>query len=109
MTDQEIQKFIAEAAEAGAERALVKVGLHDEHAGNDVRVVNRCARDWRDKTFDWIVTCGPRTLAEQKVLVRKGASQTMRSRHLGCFIWQRCTGICRRTCKRQRRSPRSSG
>lgn len=47
-----------------------------------VRVVNRCARDWRDKTFDWIVTCGPRTLAEQKVLVRKGASQTMRSRHL---------------------------
>jgi peptidoglycan L-alanyl-D-glutamate endopeptidase CwlK len=47
-----------------------------------VRVVNRCARDWRDKTFTFIITCGPRTLEEQKLLVRKGASRTMRSRHL---------------------------
>ena len=47
-----------------------------------VRVVNRCTRDWRDKTFTFIITCGPRTLAEQKLLVRKGASKTMRSRHL---------------------------
>jgi peptidoglycan L-alanyl-D-glutamate endopeptidase CwlK len=47
-----------------------------------VRVVKRCAADWRDKTFQFIVTCGPRTLEEQKLLVRKGASKTMRSRHL---------------------------
>lgn len=47
-----------------------------------VRVVTRCARDWKDKTFQFIITCGPRTLEEQKLLVRKGASKTMRSRHL---------------------------
>lgn len=47
-----------------------------------VRVVRRCADDWRDKTLTWIITCGPRTLEEQKLLVRKGASKTMRSRHL---------------------------
>lgn len=47
-----------------------------------VRVVRRCAKDWKDKTFTWIVTCGVRTLEEQRVLVRKGASKTMRSRHI---------------------------
>lgn len=47
-----------------------------------VRVVKRCAADWRDKTFQFIITCGPRTIEEQKLLVRKGASKTMRSRHL---------------------------
>lgn len=47
-----------------------------------VRVVRRCAKDWGDKTFTWIITCGPRTLEEQKLLVKKGASRTMRSRHL---------------------------
>lgn len=47
-----------------------------------VRVVKRCAADWRDKTFQFIITCGPRTIEEQKMLVRKGASKTMRSRHL---------------------------
>jgi len=47
-----------------------------------VRVVKRCAADWRDKTFQFVITCGPRTLEEQKLLVRKGASKTMRSRHL---------------------------
>jgi peptidoglycan L-alanyl-D-glutamate endopeptidase CwlK len=30
----------------------------------------------------FIITCGPRTVAEQKILVAKGASKTMRSRHL---------------------------
>lgn len=47
-----------------------------------VRVVRRCAADWRDKTLTFIVTCGVRTLEEQKVLVKKGASKTMRSRHI---------------------------
>jgi len=47
-----------------------------------VRVVLRCAKDWKDPGTGFIVTCGLRTLAEQKVLVAKGASKTMRSRHL---------------------------
>ena len=47
-----------------------------------VRVVLRCAKDWKDAGTGFIVTCGLRTLAEQKVLVAKGASKTMRSRHL---------------------------
>ena len=47
-----------------------------------VRVVLRCADDWKDAETGFIVTCGLRTLAEQKVLVAKGASKTLRSRHL---------------------------
>ena len=47
-----------------------------------VRVVLRCAADWKDAGTGFIVTCGLRTLAEQKVLVAKGASKTLRSRHL---------------------------
>ena len=47
-----------------------------------VRVVLRCADDWKDAETGFIVTCGLRTLEEQKVLVAKGASNTMRSRHL---------------------------
>tara|TARA_R110000868_G_scaffold9976_1_gene49079 strand:- start:38 stop:442 length:405 start_codon:yes stop_codon:yes gene_type:complete len=47
-----------------------------------VRVVLRCAEDWKDAGTGFIVTCGMRTLEEQKVLVAKGASKTLRSRHL---------------------------
>jgi peptidoglycan L-alanyl-D-glutamate endopeptidase CwlK len=47
-----------------------------------VRVVQRCAKDWKDGGTGFIITCGTRTLAEQKVLVAKGASKTLRSRHL---------------------------
>lgn len=47
-----------------------------------VRVVTRCAKDWKDATFQFIVTCGQRTIEEQQLLVAKGASKTMRSRHL---------------------------
>jgi peptidoglycan LD-endopeptidase CwlK len=47
-----------------------------------VRVVRRCAADWKDEKFTFIVTCGTRTLEEQKILVAKGASRTMRSRHI---------------------------
>ena len=47
-----------------------------------VRVVLRCAADWNDAETGFIVTCGLRTLAEQRVLVAKGASKTLRSRHL---------------------------
>lgn len=47
-----------------------------------VRVVMRCAADWKDAETGFIVTCGLRTLAEQKILKAKGASKTLRSRHL---------------------------
>lgn len=47
-----------------------------------VRVVNRCARDWKDASTGFIVTCGVRTIEEQKLLKAKGASKTLRSRHL---------------------------
>jgi peptidoglycan L-alanyl-D-glutamate endopeptidase CwlK len=47
-----------------------------------VRVVLRCADDWADPATGFIVTCGVRTLEEQKILKAKGASKTLRSRHL---------------------------
>jgi peptidoglycan L-alanyl-D-glutamate endopeptidase CwlK len=47
-----------------------------------VRVVMRCAADWADPATGFIVTCGVRTLEEQKILKAKGASRTLRSRHI---------------------------
>ena len=47
-----------------------------------VRVVLRCAADWKDAETGFIVTCGVRTLEEQKILKAKGASKTLRSRHI---------------------------
>ena len=40
------------------------------------------AADWKDPETGWIITCGPRTIEEQRLLVAKGASRTMRSRHI---------------------------
>ena len=53
-------------------------GVHPDLA----RVVLRCANDWKDPDTAFIVTCGTRTVAEQRLLVAKGASRTMRSRHI---------------------------
>lgn len=47
-----------------------------------VRVVRRCAADWSDPETGFIVTCGLRTIEEQRLLYSKGATRTMRSRHL---------------------------
>lgn len=47
-----------------------------------VRVVRRCAADWKDPETGFIVTCGLRSLEEQRLLYAKGATRTMRSRHL---------------------------
>ena len=47
-----------------------------------VRVVLRCADDWKDPDTAFIVTCGVRTFEEQKLLKAKGASKTLRSRHI---------------------------
>jgi peptidoglycan L-alanyl-D-glutamate endopeptidase CwlK len=53
-------------------------GVHPDLA----RVVNRCAADWKDAETGFIVTCGVRTLEEQMVLKAKGATRTLRSRHI---------------------------
>ncbi len=53
-------------------------GLHPDL----IRIVRRCAADWKDGETGFIVTQGLRTLAEQKLLKAKGASRTLNSRHL---------------------------
>lgn len=53
-------------------------GVHPDLA----RVVRRCAADWADPETGFIVTCGLRTIEEQRLLYQKGATRTMRSRHL---------------------------
>ena len=47
-----------------------------------VRVVMRCAADWAEADTGFIVTCGVRSLEEQKLLKARGASKTLRSRHI---------------------------
>lgn len=47
-----------------------------------IRVIRRVQKDWKHKDLGFIVTCGVRTLEEQKQLVKQGASKTMRSKHL---------------------------
>lgn len=47
-----------------------------------VRVVRRAAAMINDPDFGFIITCGPRTRQEQAILVAKGASKTMNSRHI---------------------------
>ena len=47
-----------------------------------VRVVRRVAKDWKDPDTGWVITCGARTVEEQKLMIAKGASRTMRSRHI---------------------------
>jgi peptidoglycan L-alanyl-D-glutamate endopeptidase CwlK len=59
--------------DARSERNLV--GVHPDL----VKVVRRAAQL---TDTDFTITCGPRTIAEQRVLVRKGASKTMNSRHI---------------------------
>lgn len=47
MTDDALRRLIEEAAERGAERALLRVGLHDEGAGDDIRDLRKLLTDWR--------------------------------------------------------------
>jgi len=48
MNDQQLQMLVEQAAEAGAKRALEKVGLHDEGAGSDVRELRGLLDSWRE-------------------------------------------------------------
>lgn len=59
-------------------RTRCKNRLQDVHR-DLARVVYRAAEIC---DIDFIVTCGLRTEAEQRALVKAGASQTMNSRHL---------------------------
>lgn len=47
-----------------------------------VRVVRKTAKLIKDKSFGFIITCGPRTLEEQKKLLKQGATKTLNSRHI---------------------------
>lgn len=61
----------------GASYAKLK-GVHPDL----VRVVLRCAEDWAETDTGFIITCGARSLEDQKMLKAKGASKTLRSRHI---------------------------
>lgn len=43
----ELAKLLDEAAERGAKRALEKIGLHDDDAGNDIRDLRTLIDGWR--------------------------------------------------------------
>ena len=47
-----------------------------------VKVVRRAQKLVKDKDFGVVITCTVRTLEEQKLLVKKGASKTLNSRHI---------------------------
>ena len=47
-----------------------------------VRVVKRAAKDWKGKNTSFVVTCGSRSMAEQRRLLAAGATTTLRSRHI---------------------------
>lgn len=47
MTEHEFQLRLSQAAEAGADRALAKVGLGDIGAGSDVREIRQLLDSWR--------------------------------------------------------------
>ena len=47
-----------------------------------LRVVRRAQKLVKDPSFGAVITCTVRTVAEQKILVKKGASKTMNSRHI---------------------------
>ena len=56
MTDIEIHDLLERAAEAGATRALEKVGLHDEHAGRDIGDLRALLDSWREAKREAIRT-----------------------------------------------------
>ena len=47
-----------------------------------LKVVRRMQELNKDSDFGAVITCTVRTLEEQKILVKNGASQTLKSRHI---------------------------
>ena len=68
MTTEELDILLTKAAEKGADEALRKIGLHDEHAGRDIQEVRSLLESWRDTkktvalTVAKIITTGILTL-----------------------------------------------
>lgn len=64
MDAKELDTMLEAAAERGARRALETLGLHDEHAGKDIRDLRTLIDGWRQakttmfKTFTQWVTFG---------------------------------------------------
>lgn len=48
ITKSELKVLILEAAEKGSDRALARIGLHDENAVHDVRELRSLLDGWRD-------------------------------------------------------------
>lgn len=48
MDEKKLLELIDKAAEAGAARALERVGLHDEHAGKDIGDLRALLETWRE-------------------------------------------------------------
>ena len=48
ITKSELKILILEAAEKGSDRALARIGLHDENAVHDVRELRNLLDGWRD-------------------------------------------------------------
>lgn len=58
----ELRAVVEAASEAGAVRALARLGLHDDDAGEDIRELRQLLAAWRDAkqsawkaTVDWAV------------------------------------------------------
>lgn len=56
MTELELHALIERAAEAGAAKALEKVGLHDEHAGKDIGELRGLLDTWREAKKEAVKT-----------------------------------------------------
>lgn len=48
ITEAQFQQMLDKAAEEGAKRALEHLGLHDEHAAQDVHEMRSLLDAWRD-------------------------------------------------------------
>ena len=64
-----------------SERSIANLDVHPDLR----KVADKALELLNDTPYDFIVTDGGRTLAEQKRFVAEGKSQTMKSRHLGGF------------------------
>jgi len=65
---------------ASSEAKLKKV--HPDLVKVVLRTVKLITNVSKDKSFGFIITCGARTLEEQKKLLKAGATTTLNSRHI---------------------------
>lgn len=48
LSKEQLDLLLNKAAEAGAKKALLQLGLHDEDAGKDIRDLRELIDGWRD-------------------------------------------------------------